>query len=211
MRNYRKHLLILGMAGLSILSVQAHAWRGGGFGGGFHAGAGGFTAWHGAGWGGGGFGGAYRAGWGGVTHVGYGGVTHVDYGGAYHAGYGGGAYYHPPYPPGAHPPPPPAPYPAGGCWGCTTGYSAGAVAAAGAVGLAAGAALGSAAASPAVVVQQPVYVSGPAIGTEVVALPGGGCTSTFTGGSTYYQCGSSYYQPHFGSNGVYYTVVANPF
>ena len=24
-------------------------------------------------------------------------------------------------------------------------------------------------------------------------------------------CGSAYYQPHFGSNGVYYTVVANPF
>jgi hypothetical protein len=194
----RKQLLILAIAGLSILPVQANAWRGGGFGGGFHAGAGGFTSWHHAGWGGGGFGGAYHAGYGGVTHVGYGGVTHVGYGDAYHAGYGGGAYYHPAYA-------------AGGCWGCTSGYSAGAVAAAGAVGLAAGAAIGSAAASPTVVVQQPVYVSGPAIGSEVVALPGSGCTSTFTGGSTYYQCGSSYYQPHFGSNGVYYTVVANPF
>ena len=126
----QKHLrVVLVVAGLSILPVQANAWRGGGF----HAGAGGFTSWHHAGYGGGGFGGAYHAGYGGVTHVGYGGVTHVDYGGAYHAGYGGGAYYHPAYP-------------AGGCWGCTSGYSAGAVSAAGVVGLAAGAAIGSAAA-----------------------------------------------------------------
>jgi hypothetical protein len=197
----RKQLLILGMAGLSILPAQAHAWRGGGFGGGFHAGAGGFTSWHHAGWGGGGFGGAYHAGWGGATHVGYGGVTHVGYGGAYHAGYGGGAYYHPVYHPTY----------GGGCWGCTTGYSAGAVAAAGVVGLAAGAAIGSAAASPTVVVQQPVYVTGPAIGSEVFALPGSGCNSVSANGVRYYNCGDAYYRPHFGSNGVYYTVVANPF
>ena len=194
----RKQFLILGMAGLTLLPLQAGAWGGFHAGGSFHAGAGGFTTWHGAGWGGGGFGGAYHAGWGGVTHVGYGGVTHVGYGDAYHAGYGGGAYYHPAYA-------------AGGCWGCTAGYSAGAVAAAGAVGLAAGAALGAAASSPTVGVQQPVYVTGPAIGSEVFALPGGGCSSVNANGITYYNCGSSYYQPHFGSNGVYYTVVASPF
>ncbi|MCU0807807.1 MAG: hypothetical protein MUC53_07615 [Candidatus Contendobacter sp.] len=196
----RKHLLVLGMAGLSILSVQAHAWGGFHGGGGFHAGAGGVTAWHGGGYGGGGWGGAYHADYGSVTHVGYGGVTHVDYGGAYHAGYGGGAYYHPAYS-------------AGGCWGCTTGYSAGAVAAAGAVGLAAGAAIGSAAASAdnsTVVVQQPVYVTGPAIGSEVVALPGG-CNSVMANDVRYYNCSGSFYQPHFGSNGVYYTVVPSPF
>ncbi|MEZ5575677.1 MAG: hypothetical protein R3F44_08505 [Candidatus Competibacteraceae bacterium] len=194
----RKQLLILALAGFSTLPMHANAWRGGGFhGGGFHAGAGGFTSWHHAGYGGGGFGGAYHAGYGGVTHVGYGGVTHVGYGGAYHAGYGGGAYYHPAY----H---------AGGCWGCVGGYSAGAVAAAGVVGLAAGAAIGSAASST-TVVQQPVYVTGPAIGTEVMALPGSGCNSVSANGIRYYNCGSSYYQPHFGSNGVYYTVVANPF
>ena len=194
----QKRLLVLAIAGLSILPVQANAWRGGGFhGGGFHAGAGGFTSWHHAGYGGGGFGGAYHAGYGGVTHVGYGGVTHVGYGGAYHAGYGGGTYYHPAYA-------------AGGCWGCS-GYSAGAVAAAGVVGLAAGAAIGSAASSPTVVVQQAVYVTGPAIGSEVMALPGSGCASVSANGITYYNCGSSYYRPHFGSNGVYYTVVANPF
>lgn len=198
----RKHLVgfMIGMAGLSILPLQAGAWGGFHGGGGFHAGAGGFTAWHGAGFGGGGFGGAYHSDWGGVTHVGYGGVTHVDYGGTYHAGYGGGTYYHPDYA-------------AGGCWGCVSGYSAGAVAAAGAVGLAAGAAIGSAVAdssNPTVVVQQPVYVSGPAIGTEVVALPGG-CSSVSANDTTYYSCGSTYYQPHFGSNGVYYTVVPSPF
>jgi hypothetical protein len=189
--------LSLAIAGLSILPMQANAWRGGGFGGGFHAGAGGFTSWHHAGYGGGGYGGAYHAGWGGATHVGYGGVTHVGYGGAYHAGYGGGAYYHPAYA-------------AGGCWGCS-GYSAGAVAAAGVVGLAAGAAIGSAASNSTTVVQQPVYVTGPAIGSEVMALPGSGCDSVSANGIRYYNCGSAYYQPHFGSNGVYYTVVANPF
>ena len=178
----KRLLVVLAVAGLSILPVQANAWRGGGF----HAGAGGFTSWHHAGYGGGGFGGAY--------HAGYGGVTHVGYGGAYHAGYGGGAYYHPAYA-------------AGGCWGC----GAGAVAAAGVVGLAAGAAIGSAASSPTVVVQQPVYVASPAIGSEVFALPSGGCSSVNANGVHYYNCGSGYYQPHFGSNGVYYTVVPSPF
>jgi len=193
----RNSLVALGIASAALLPLTAGAWGGFHAGGGFHDGAGGFTSWHGAGYGGGGFGGAYHADYGSVTHVGYGGVTHVDYGGAYHAGYGGGAYYHPGYT-------------AGGCWGCTSGYSGGAVAAAGVVGLAAGAAIGAASASPTVVVQQPVYVSGPAIGSEVMALPGG-CNSIAANGMTYYNCGSSYYQPHFGSNGVYYTVVASPY
>ncbi len=65
MWNSRKCLLAFGIAGLAILPMQAGAW--GGFrGGGFHAGAGGFTTWHHAGWGGGGFGGAYHAGYGGA-------------------------------------------------------------------------------------------------------------------------------------------------
>lgn len=106
-------------------------------------------------------------------------------------GYHGGAVYH------------------GGCWGCA---SAGAVAAAGVVGLAAGAAIGSAAASTpsTVVVQQPVYVTAPAIGSTVLTLPGG-CTGATVNGLQYYECGGSYYKPHFGSSGVNYTVVANPF
>lgn len=188
-----KRLLLLMIAGFAILPLQAGAWVGY-HGGGFHAGAGGFTSWHHGGWGGGAWGGATHVGYGGVTHVGYGGATHVGYGGVYHAGYGG-AYYHPAY--------------GGGCWGCVS--NAGAVAAAGVVGLAAGAAIGSAAASsPTVVVQQPVYVTGPSIGTETLSLPGG-CSSTAVNGVQYYNCGGSFYQPHFGSNGVYYTVVPNPF
>ena len=43
-----------------------------------------------------------------------------------------------------------------------------------------------------------------------MALPGG-CNSVSASGITYYNCGSAYYRPHFGSDGVYYTVVANPF
>ncbi|MDG4553070.1 MAG: hypothetical protein P9E24_02300 [Candidatus Competibacter sp.] len=31
-----------------------------------------------------------------------------------------------------------------------------------------------------------------------------------TSAISYYNCGSAYYPPHFGSNGVHYTVVANP-
>ena len=62
----RKQFLILGMAGLALLPLQAGAWGGFRGGGGFHAGAGGFTTWHGAGWGGGGWGGGFgRGGFGG--------------------------------------------------------------------------------------------------------------------------------------------------
>lgn len=107
-------------------------------------------------------------------------------------------------------PPVRAPLPVyhGGCWGC----AAGAAAAAGAVGLAAGAAVGAAAAASdaPVVVQQPVYVSAPAIGSVVVTLPGN-CTSATVNGTRYYRCDGTFYKPHFGSNGVYYTVVPNPF
>lgn len=124
----------------------------------------------------------HRAGWGGAWH-----------GAAWHGwGYHGATVYH------------------GGCWGCAG--AAGAAVAAGAVGLAAGAAIGSAAAAastPTVVVQQPVYVVSPAIGTHVVSLPSN-CASTVVIGVTYYNCGGVYYQPRFGSNGVYYTVVQNP-
>jgi hypothetical protein len=117
------------------------------------------------------------------------------WGGGWHGGYHAVPVYH------------------GGCWGCVAGASAGAVAAAGVVGLAAGAAIGSAAASassPTVVVQQPVYVTAPGIGSTVVSLPGD-CTSATVNGTRYYGCGSTYYQPHFGNSGVYYTVVPNPF
>ncbi len=190
---------LVGATALALLPLQAGAWGGFRGGGGFHAGPAGFTSWHSAGWGGGGWGGAYHAGDGGITHVGYGGVTHVGYDDTAHAGWGdtwsgayhGGTYYHPAYA-------------GGGCWGCV---GAGTAAAAGVVGLATGAALGAAAENA---WSQPVAYAGPAIGAEVMALPGG-CESTFSGGTRYYNCGGTYYQPHFGSNGVYYTVVPAPF
>lgn len=84
------------------------------------------------------------------------------------------------------------------------------VAGAAAVGVAAGAVAGAAVASasqPSTVVVTPP----PAVVTPPPAPPGGmittlpsGCVSS--GGR--YQCGSVWYQPYFGSNGVYYQVVA---
>lgn len=99
----------------------------------------------------------------------------------------------------------------GGCWGCVD--ATGAAVAAGAVGLAAGAAIGAAAASTpstTLVVQQPVVITGPAIGSTVLSLPGG-CTGATVNGIHYYQCGGSYYKPVFDSSGVEYRVVPNPF
>jgi len=134
--------------------------------------------------------------------IGYhgGGYVHGPRGGtaAWHRGgwgYGGAVYHGPVY----H----------GGCWGCNQG----AAAAAGVVGLAAGAAIGSAAAAasrPTTVIEQPVYVTSPAIGSTVVSLPAH-CTSATVNGARYYSCGGTYYKPHFGSSSVYYTVVPNPF
>jgi hypothetical protein len=104
--------------------------------------------------------------------------------------WGGGAFYHP------------AP--------CYAGVGAAAVA---------GFALGAVAASrppvvyaaPQVVVNPaPVYYgSGPVIGSSYNMLPGG-ATSLVVNGQQYYQAGSTWYRPYFGSNGVYYQVVATP-
>ena len=84
-----------------------------------------------------------------------------------------------------------------------------------AVGVAAGAVAGAAVASaaqPVYVAPQPVYVAPPpppppppppVVGSIVTTLPAG-CVSS--GGR--YQCGAVWYQPYFGSSGVYYQVVA---
>lgn len=98
----------------------------------------------------------------------------------------------------------------GGCIGC----GAGAVAVAGLVG---GAIIGAAIVSNAqprtVVVQQApttvVVQGGYPPGTEMAALPGG-CASMNVNGVNYYQCGPTWFQPFFGGNGVYYTVVPAP-
>ena len=83
-----------------------------------------------------------------------------------------------------------------------------------AVGVAAGAVAGAAASSAynytapppsTVVVQQAPAAppAPPAVGTVVTTLPSGCVTS-----GNRYQCGSVWYQPYFGGNGVYYQVVA---
>jgi hypothetical protein len=48
-----------------------------------------------------------------------------------------------------------------------------------------------------------------AVGSMVYALPGA-CTSSVINGITYYQCGSSWYQPRFYGTAVSYVVVRAP-
>jgi hypothetical protein len=95
------------------------------------------------------------------------------------------------------------------------GVSRVAVAPVGAVafGVAAGAVAGAAVASaspppPQTVVVQPPPVQAP----PPTVAPAGSTTTTLPPGcvqsGSRYQCGSVFYQPYFGSNGVYYHVVA---
>lgn len=82
-----------------------------------------------------------------------------------------------------------------------------------AVGVAAGAVAGAAVAStaqPQTVVVTPPPAPPPAppptaVGSVTTVLPSG-CVSS----AAKYQCGSVWYQPYFGSNGVYYQVVPPP-
>ena len=37
-----------------------------------------------------------------------------------------------------------------------------------------------------------------------------GCTSPNVGGTTYFFCGNTWFQPSYGANGVYYRVVPTP-
>ena len=120
---------------------------------------------------------------------GYGGRGFVAAGGGYHGG-----YYH-----------------GGGCYGC------------GAAGLAVGAMAGAAIVSasrpastvyvqqPTVVVQQPTTVvhGNYPIGTQFAELPAG-TKSMVVNGVNYYQSGSVWFKPYFGSSGVYYEVVTAP-
>lgn len=83
-------------------------------------------------------------------------------------------------------------------------------------GLVVGTALGAVAVGAAqpetVVVEQPVQTivqQGPAIGTELAALPAGS-TATNVGGTLYYQNNNIWYRPYFGGSGVYYQVVQPP-
>jgi hypothetical protein len=49
----------------------------------------------------------------------------------------------------------------------------------------------------------------PPVGSTVPALPGG-CIPSTVKGVAYYQCGTTWFRPYFGSSGVYYKVVAQP-
>ena len=181
MKATRNCLVGVAMAALLAFPVQdADAW--------VHRGWGGVSAGRvGEGW--------AHAGWGGVSagRVGEGWTHEGRYGGAY--GYHGNVTaVHNTYVTGV--------YHGDDCWNC--GAAAAAVG-----GLAIGAAAGAAAAraaqpSTTVVVQQ-----GPAVGTTVSSLPDG-CQLMTVNGKTYYQCGSTWYKPTFGSDGVAYKVVNVP-
>jgi hypothetical protein len=83
--------------------------------------------------------------------------------------------------------------------------------------MAVGAVIGAAASQPSTVIveqpsttviQQPVPAA-PAYGTLVTILPPGS-ESRNVNGIMAYQCGSTWYRPYFGANGVYYEVVSPP-
>lgn len=132
-----------------------------------------------------------------VSYCRAGGWGHVSYA---HVGWGGACWH--------------------GGWGCG-GVSTGTAVAAGMAGLAAGAVVGSAvarASTPAVVLAPAPVVVAPAPIVVVPAIPIGsiyyslpyGAQSANINGVQYYVAGGVYYRPYFGSNGVYYQVVANP-
>lgn len=147
----------------------------------FRGGFGGFHAGglHAGGFGGFRGGGAWHAGgFGGATAWHAGGV-HGEWGGTWHTdGWHAGGYYGA----GFHGPVAVNHYWAGGCYWCGAGAAAGA------------AAVGAAAAA---------Y----AVGSLVATIPPG-CGYRTVNGVNYYVCGSTWFQPFYGNNGVYYRVVA---
>ncbi|HME81233.1 MAG TPA: hypothetical protein VKF82_04050 [Candidatus Eremiobacteraceae bacterium] len=129
----------------------------------------------------------------GATHSNvYGGTTSGQYGnGATHTNtYGGttSATYNSAYHTGGYygyPPPPPV-Y-AAGCYNC---YSS-------CAGCIAGAAVAGAAVA---------Y----SIGERTATVPATGCAAQVVSGVTYTVCGTTWFQPAYGANGLYYTVVTAP-
>jgi hypothetical protein len=144
-----------------------------------------------------------------VSYCHAGGWGHASYGhvGYTHVGWGGACWH--------------------GGWNCG-GVSTGTAVAAGMAGLATGAMIGSAASktyvppvvvapAPVVVAPAPVVVMPAAvvvqpaipIGSIYYALPADAKGANING-VEYYVANNVYYRPYFGSNGVYYQVVANP-
>jgi hypothetical protein len=123
--------------------------------------------------------------YGGTTSGAYGhGATHTNvYGGTTSGAYGSGAYHSGGY--YGYPPPPP--HYATGCYNC---YSS-------CVGCIAGAAVVGAAV-------------GYSMGEKTASVPTSGCANQTVSGATYYVCGTTWFKPAYGANGLYYTVVPAP-
>ena len=117
---------------------------------------------------------------------------------AYGNHYSGTSYYGGAY----HPPTVVNQYYGTGCYNCGGWSGAGAVAA----GVAVGTAVGVAAATTA---NANAAAAAYAYGDMYAALPGG-CVYTPYSGTPYYRCGTVWFIPSYGANGLYYRVVAPP-
>jgi len=143
---------------------------------------------------------------------------------AYHSTYYGGAYAYP-----AYHPPTTVNYYGSSCYNCGGWSTAGAAAAGVAVGMVAGAAVASASASAnttaaynagvaagaaskptTVIINNPTPSTTFSTGAVYAVLPAG-ATVVNQAGSTYYVSGNTWFQPAYGANGVYYTVVPTPY
>jgi hypothetical protein len=132
---------------------------------------------------------------------------------AYHPPYYGAAYssYHPPTA---------VNYYGSTCSNCGGWNTAGAAAAGAAVGLGVGAIAGAAVANANNnAAASNAYASGYAAGNSgdsgyamgaIYATVPAGCATPNVGGTTYYLCGNTWFQPSYGANGVYYRVVPSP-
>ena len=132
--------------------------------------------------------------------------------------YGNGHYYGGSY--ATYHPPTTVNYYGAGCYNCGGWHAAG-VAAVGVTAAAAGTAVAMSAvasantAAAASTAYSAGYVAGSTTATAYAmnaiypVLPAG-CTSPNVGGTTYFFCGNTWFQPSYGANGVYYRVVPTP-
>ena len=165
------------------------AWSGTGFRGGTASGGGGAWRAQGA------YGGSAAGGRGAWSATGPAGTTAYHTSGYATAAYGTTAYggYH--YYGGtyaAYHPPTTVNYYGATCGTCGGWSTAGAAAAGAAVGLVAGAA-----------------TTAYAMGAMYATLPNG-CTLSTAASTSYYHCGTTWFQPSYGANGIYYRVVPTP-
>jgi hypothetical protein len=123
------------------------------------------------------------------------------------------AYYGGTY--AAYHPPTTVHYYGSSCSNCGGWSTAGAAAAGAAVGMAAGAAVASANTAAAT---SSAYAAGYSAGATTTAyaldalyatLPAG-CAISPVASTTYYHCGTTWFQPAYGANGIYYRVVPTP-